>query len=383
MLRTFFRNQNPPRIIRLLQETLRRIGRYPPVDILPLDVLFEDIEKRHFKMPYPVEIPDLQNMAIAEEARSLYGPVYAVPEDYVAEINNVLFCPNNSVLMTDEQEVISESLNADDSSSLRLRDFFLYKTEFVPGYSTPLRSARSDYYHTLVDHIPRLLALDRPPYDELDKIQLLCPGELRPMEKFFIDRLGPDNLQVVKLKRNTLYRLEKVLFTPFKTRKFAGYLPEFYRERYRQHLLPERSSRREHRLFVSRPEPFKRTIENQEELRDCLEEFGFKTIVPEQLSLARQIELFYDAEIVVGAHGPGLTNMLFSPHLKVIELFPTAYVIPHYFYLSRSLGHEYNYWCGTNGHPDIRSFTVDTSRIGEMVREMNVTAPSTTPEKAY
>ena len=39
-----------------------------------------------------------------------------------------------------------------------------------------------------------------------------------------------------------------------------------------------------------------------------------------------QSKLFEEAEIIIGSHGMGLTNMLFSNNLKtVIELFPTTW----------------------------------------------------------
>ena len=54
------------------------------------------------------------------------------------------------------------------------------------------------------------------------------------------------------------------------------------------------------------------------------------------MSIAEQIELFYDADYVIGVHGAGLVNIIFSSQINVLEIFPTSYVIPHYFYLSKS-----------------------------------------------
>jgi hypothetical protein len=54
---------------------------------------------------------------------------------------------------------------------------------------------------------------------------------------------------------------------------------------------------------------------------------------------------------VVGTHGAGLTNVLFSDAVKVIEIFPSWYVLPHYLYLCRSLGHPYDY-CVTKDLPE-------------------------------
>ena len=72
----------------------------------------------------------------------------------------------------------------------------------------------------------------------------------------------------------------------------------------------------------------------------CLEKRGFESYALENLSFRQQVELFSEAEIVGGAHGAGLTNIFFSPHVKVVELH-TFNVLAHYCFLSQSLAHEY------------------------------------------
>jgi capsular polysaccharide biosynthesis protein len=76
------------------------------------------------------------------------------------------------------------------------------------------------------------------------------------------------------------------------------------------------------RLFVSRGDAGWRRVANEDELAGVLEERGFEIVECARLPLARQIELFAEAEIVVGPHGGGMTNLLFSPPgTKVLELF--------------------------------------------------------------
>lgn len=78
------------------------------------------------------------------------------------------------------------------------------------------------------------------------------------------------------------------------------------------------------KIFVSRADAFRRKILNEVELIKQLEKRGFKIVTPGKYSLVDQSKLFEEAEIIIGAHGMGLTNMLFSNNLKaVIELFGT------------------------------------------------------------
>jgi capsular polysaccharide biosynthesis protein len=47
----------------------------------------------------------------------------------------------------------------------------------------------------------------------------------------------------------------------------------------------------------------------------------FKLIDPSKLSLSQQVEAFSNAEIILGPHGAGLTNIMFcNPGTKVIEI---------------------------------------------------------------
>lgn len=378
MLRKFLISHGPEWIIRFLTKSLHSIRRQAPVKMASLDELFPGFPKKYRIAAQQIPTPDVVDMAFLEHSRHLHTPVYTVPEDYVTEIDNLLFCPNNNVLMTPDRHVIKESLNTGDLGNLFIKDFYLVHRESISGYSTPLRSRYSNYYHTLIDNLPRLLALNRPPYSTLDEIKLLCPGSLTSMEKYFISKLAPDNLRVVTVDRWRLYKLEKTLLTPFKTQKFAGYLPERYVQAFREKVLPNRPSKQQHRLFISREKANTRLVENQQELQDKLHAFGFQTIILEELTPAQQVELFYDAEAVVAAHGAGLTNLLFSPHLKVLELFPTWYLIPHFYYLSKSLDHHYTYLCGKTEYRNIRSFSVDIPKVLRLLKQLGIRQKATT-----
>jgi hypothetical protein len=76
------------------------------------------------------------------------------------------------------------------------------------------------------------------------------------------------------------------------------------------------------KIYVSRADASRRKILNEVELMEHLEKRGFKMLIPGKYNIAEQSKLFEDAEIIIGPHGLGLVNMLFSNNLKtVIELF--------------------------------------------------------------
>ena len=75
--------------------------------------------------------------------------------------------------------------------------------------------------------------------------------------------------------------------------------------------------------------------------------------IPVRLSPAAQVRAFAEAELVVGAHGAGLTNLAFCPvGATVIELFAADYVNECFWALANTVhGLRYRYLVG-DGLPD-------------------------------
>jgi capsular polysaccharide biosynthesis protein len=70
---------------------------------------------------------------------------------------------------------------------------------------------------------------------------------------------------------------------------------------------------------------------------------------------------------VVASHGAGLTNVLFATGARVLELLPTPYVVPHYYYLCKALGLPYEYVCSTAADRD-DDFDVDVAWVQRIVQ---------------
>ncbi|WP_129127885.1 glycosyltransferase family 61 protein [Geomonas oryzae] len=104
------------------------------------------------------------------------------------------------------------------------------------------------------------------------------------------------------------------------------------------------------RIYVSRGKS-RRRLAGEELLEQRLKEIGFTILHCEDLSFAEQIRVFHDAETVVGTHGAGLTNVVWSqPGGRVIEIFANNYVLDCYAWLSFSRGMEYRHVVCDTGH---------------------------------
>ena len=328
-----------------------------------MESAYPNAVKTDMRPGYDISTPELGNMVLRDDAVRRLGQGYRVPDDYVAVIEQALVCLKHNVVMSRTGDLVSESSNAGSPKFFPRRRIEQRQKVRISGSATLLRARFCNYYHVLIDGLPRLVSIVRSPSVDANATKLMSSSDATDMEAFCLAKLGLSSNSVEQLDDEPLYEVERLVFTPFKTRLQAGYLPKEYVSHLRNSLLPSRPRKRT-RLFVSRQGARERAISNHREVLGLLSIFGFVETTLETMSAQEQVDTLYDAEAIVGVHGAGLTNMLFSPEgLKVFEIFPTYYVIPHYYYLSRSLGHEYTYQCEGGDTRSVRSFKVDVRRL--------------------
>jgi capsular polysaccharide biosynthesis protein len=227
------------------------------------------------------------------------------------------------------------------------------------------RSLRNGHYHSLIDNLPRLALLHDPRLAG-EELLVLYRAPLSTIEQHVVPRLLPPNATLVPVDRRDLLRVDRLVFPELHTRRFSAYHHHRFRELLADRLLPDRPSRRSNRIFISRVDPGargNRIITNEDELMVVLGRFGFERHVLEGMSPADEMALFYDAELVVGAHGAGLANTIFAREIGVLELFPTR-VHPCYHFLCLAYGHRHDYLCG-DAPTRNSSFAVDVRAVEE------------------
>ncbi|GFO66110.1 glycosyltransferase family 61 protein [Geomonas paludis] len=104
------------------------------------------------------------------------------------------------------------------------------------------------------------------------------------------------------------------------------------------------------RIYVSRQKS-RRRLAGEAELEARLREMGFAVLHCEELSFAEQVRAFHRAEVVVGCHGAGLSNLAWcEPPCRVVEIFPRNYILDCFAWLSFSHGFDYRYVICSTGH---------------------------------
>lgn len=121
------------------------------------------------------------------------------------------------------------------------------------------------------------------------------------------------------------------------------------------------------RLYISRKPGGWRSVINEEDVVNCLEQEGFEILRAENLSLTEQIRLFSEAKLIVGLHGAGLTNVLFAPQAALLEIRGN-YGGGEYYSMTSGFGQQYEVFSAQSVGEDVQ---VDTKELLATVRRFD------------
>jgi len=210
------------------------------------------------------------------------------------------------------------------------RRWRLPRPRHVPGKALVLASTGGNtYFHWMTDVLPRIRLARQAGLDPLAFDRILVNGLDQPFQKETLARFGifPDRCLVFpgwesayELREATLPSLPGI----------PGVVPpetaEFLKREFAVSGVP--ASRR---IFIGRGGAGHRALVQEREISRELAKRGFENVECGNLSVREQAEVFASAEMVVGAHGAALTNLVFCrPGTRVIELFSPRYVNPCY-----------------------------------------------------
>ncbi len=343
------------------------------IKVVSLNEAFPSLSKANFVPSERIETPEAPQMLFPDEIRHWQGKSYSSPVAYTVILKNVLYSPEYNIIMTKDHRIIADSfIPYKPPEDFKITYLFGRKIQKISNYCTIFDQLADNHFHRVIDNIPRFY-LTREYINEHfsnENIKLIHTTNIA--DNFFIPKLISKNMNLVKVETGKLYNLEKLIFSTFLTRHFNGCFSTSYRNKIYSQFMPKRPRQATNRIFISREKaPLGRHIINENELLQLLDKFGFKKYLLEDMPMEDQINLFYDAEAVVAPHGAGLTNLIFSEKIKVLELFQRPLIIPTYYYLSRSMGHDYRYWHSSNTKNNhFSSFEADLSQIKVLLEEL-------------
>ncbi|QNF34195.1 glycosyltransferase family 61 protein [Adhaeribacter swui] len=325
---------------------------YFPTSLAPES---KDVYLERYKVNFtPEEIEFLKKSAATFNYATDYADVYWQKALYTVKLSQVTLLGNSGALVKQEK-VISDSTF--DQVRLCLSPAyrspaFMRKRRKTGLYTSifHLPWAQTSNYHWFYDCLPRLYPLLQ---QVKDPIQLIVNKDIPAFQLQTLQFVIKDypHFSITFQSKNEKWELEHYIFPGFTTNHISGYLPaevaHFLRNKiwqgYQVQALPAKN-----RIYISRSKARKRRVINEAELIKALIPYNFQVIYAEDLTYAQQVQIFYQAAIVVAPHGAGLTNLLFSEQCSVMELHPVNIIKPHYFLAAKALNFNYDYVLGSN-----------------------------------
>jgi capsular polysaccharide biosynthesis protein len=210
----------------------------------------------------------------------------------------------------------------------------------LPGRCAIIHAAGyRNYFHWTIEIMPRLFALReamRQGSVELDRILFFYDEPFRFVAES-IAALLPDLQPMIEITPAQLTRLDHCFFfvdatpeTDYQDHRIhtsrlkicTGFLAEAVDDR-----LADQPARPGRAILVSRADAPKRALLNEELLLDVFADRGLERVALGNLSVGEQIALMGQADLVVGCHGAGLTNVIYCrPGTTVIEINSPDYI---------------------------------------------------------
>ena len=239
-------------------------------------------------------------------------------------LNNVYVSPYSGLVADSFFRIYGYSAHF-KSKITKLR-YYMYKSHFgIIDWAAAIGHGPWDnYYHWYIDSVPRIWGFYSTTLNLDTTIQLLISRELSIEEQRLIECLLPHNVKILKVGKFDAFRARRFFFLPFYSGNCSGKLPKDYLTFYLNRVIQEFSvaeAPKQLRVFISRKKCGRRYFSNHVEVEDFLVNEGFLILELETLSLPEQIYCFYNAEVVIGSHGAGLTNLLYARVCTVLEIF--------------------------------------------------------------
>jgi hypothetical protein len=300
----------------------------------------------------------------------------------VAELpHGRVLSPHNAVITANDDLLVEVSLYF-GTSRAREHPIFLHPFPGLPqevGGRLGVLALQGDsnYYHFVMDVLPRLGVLEQCPDVAPPDLWYAPMGE--EFQRELLEMMGLDLAQVIDSSK-TRHVLAETLVVPSPP-AMVVINPPWSIEYLRAKLLPTPIGRVDGKaIYVKRGGGMNnRRVDNEEALMDYLTGRGFEVMQPEKLHAGEKIEAFAQASLIVGAHSAGLVNLVFaSPGAAVVELFPSGGINTCYWKLAQAVpGLDYRYVLG-EGDPEsvslseflVSDIQADIPAIGRMLDDL-------------
>jgi capsular polysaccharide biosynthesis protein len=301
---------------------------------------------------------------------------YEFPEIYITEVSNALVTGGTNLIMIDHAVICHDLYDFPHdytSEELNGRTYIWPNRQHIAWLMSTASSVdlecaacftdacAHNYAHWMTEVLPRINLFCN--IEQSLKVPLIVNDGLHSNLIESLRVVAGDKREIIALPTGVGVRVKHLSITsvagyvPFQRRsnrsrnhshgRFSPFALELLRQRLRegQGVASSPSIRQ---VFIKRNSGI-RNIINSREIEDFLISLGFSLVEPELLTHAQQVTLFSNADVIVGATGAAMANIIFcKPTANIIIMIP---IYPHtsYWYwqnIARAVGNQINYVLG-------------------------------------
>lgn len=303
--------------------------------------------------PWSVELRAGRDRAFADRTYDFNRGRLSLKGAFVASLDHAYLHTTTGLVCTADGELIADSAKKVERHIDAAIGLDLSRKRLLAGRSATVMSKfHHNYYHWFNDSLLRLYLLDR--FQGHAPVTVLVPPTLRDFQMQSLRYCLPEHGRI-ECVADDWVQVEQLVLPSFITEPLVGMVPPdamaYIRTRIVTGVCGGENPPPRRRIYISRAGTGHRQILNEHELMDCLRDYEFEIVRPEDLSFEQQVRRFRSADVIVGARGAALTNMIFAERARILEIasdVPFAGAI--YFSMAYSLGHEHHHlFCQRRG----------------------------------
>lgn len=349
------------------------------------------VPRRTVHLPVPGDLDAADRRALQQR------DVTEVPEQFVLELSEANLVGRAGWVF--HQGKLVEDIWQEagfPAPTLVPRTFLEPRTRLAGTTVSLLMPWSPNYYHWTAQVVPRVLAVREVRGGSLRGIDhWLVPGNAPRFVGEWLDALGvPAKRRVEVVGTGQTFSSERLVVASIPGRNRWVSAEDVQKIRAAAPGAGSLGIGRSRRLLIRREASGRRIALNGDAVAAALEERGFEVVDSAAMPLAEEAETFRAADVVVGVHGAGLTNLVFCREgATVVELAPHGLVYPTFVKLAAAAGVRHNLVVGREPRlprllrfPDTRAdLVVDIERllsvIDQLDAELSARRPSPPPPR--
>lgn len=221
-----------------------------------------------------------------------------------------------------------------------------------------LSGLEDNYYHFMTECIARLYLLQKSNF----KPDFYIISHKLKFHKEFLELFGIKKEQILPYtNKETLLQISQLIvpdfinnyelvyyrdFVSYKKQWLPCWIADPFRNLINAHITNQESKIQfsNKRIYISRNKSYRRKVLNEFDVFKILEQYDISYFYLEDLTVYEQMFLFNRAQLIIGIHGAGLSNMKFSEQNTVIfEIYSQYYHDSSMRIDAVTLGHKYYY----------------------------------------